>query len=241
MHSPYLFELVRMVIYDENRYYCWQDIEDRRYAMLHAPKRVEVTDYGTGQGGEQLVCDIAKRCLCARKEGETLFRLANFLREKSGESIEIVELGTSLGIGTAYLAMADSRNHVTTFEGSEALLEIARRNWKKLAIDNVNAVLGNIDDTLPSYVHNAHACAYLIYIDANHTCEATLRYVNQLLPLMNEQSILVLDDIHLDESMELAWNAVKEMPEVTSTIDFYRFGLVFTNPNFLRRNYRMRL
>ena len=51
VHSPYLFELVRMVIYDENRYYSWQDIENRRYAMLHAPKMLHVTDYGTGQSG----------------------------------------------------------------------------------------------------------------------------------------------------------------------------------------------
>lgn len=238
VHSPYLFELVRMVIYDENRYYCWQDIENRRYAMLHAPKLIQVTDYGTGQSGERLVKDIAKRCLCSRKEGEILFRLANFLREKAEGPITIVELGTSLGISTAYLAMADSRSKVVTFEGSEAIAEMARTNWKKLGIENVACVVGNIDETLGAH---APTHANLIYIDANHTCEATLRYVRQLMPAMGQQSIMVLDDIHLNEDMEQAWEEVKQMKEVTSTFDFYRFGLVFVDPHYLVKHYRMRL
>lgn len=238
VHSPYLFELVRMVIYDENRYYSWQDIENRRYAMLHAPKMLHVTDYGTGQSGDRLVKDIAKKCLCSRKEGELLFRLATFLREKAEEPITIVELGTSLGISTAYLAMADSRSRVVTFEGSEEIAEVARTNWKKLGIENVACVVGNIDETLRTHTPTH---ANLLYIDANHTCEATLRYVRQLLPSIGQQSIMVLDDIHWNEDMEKAWEKVKQMPEVTSTIDFYRFGLVFFDPHYLRKHYKMRI
>lgn len=238
VHSPYLFELVRMVIYDENRYYSWQDIENRRYAMLHAPKMLHVTDYGTGQSGDRQVKDIAKKCLCSRKEGELLFRLATFLREKAEEPITIVELGTSLGISTAYLAMADSRSRVVTFEGSEEIAEVARTNWKKLGIENVACVVGNIDETLRTH---APTPANLLYIDANHTCEATLRYVRQLLPSIGQQSIMVLDDIHWNEDMEKAWEKVKQMPEVTSTIDFYRFGLVFFDSHYLRKHYKMRI
>ena len=63
IHSPYLFHLVRHIISDDNRYYVWSAIEERRQAMLHAPKMVEVTDYGTGESGQRLVCDIAKRSL----------------------------------------------------------------------------------------------------------------------------------------------------------------------------------
>ena len=34
IHSPYLFELVRFVLRDENAYYCFADIERRRELLL---------------------------------------------------------------------------------------------------------------------------------------------------------------------------------------------------------------
>lgn len=238
VHSPYLFELVHMIIYDENHYYCWHDIEEIRHTMERTTTMLQVIDHGTGQSGPRKVSDIARRCLCSRKEGEILFRLANFLRQQSEGSIEILELGTSLGISTAYLAMADSGSRVTTFEGSAEIAAVAEQNWRKLGLDNIHCVVGNIDDTLAAHVPSR---VNLLYMDANHTREATLRYLHLLLPAMESHSILVMDDIHLNEEMEQAWEEVKQLGVVTSTIDFYRFGLVFVNPNYLRKHYRMRL
>lgn len=241
-----------MIIGDDNRYYCWDDIEERREAMLHAPKLVNVKDYGSrGQGREEerLVCDIARTSLQSAKNAQVLFRIVNWLGQEKGEPLQIVELGTSLGITTAYLAMADSRNQVETYEGSPALIEMAERNWKKLGIENIRAVAGNIDDTL--YIYNNRKTAALKeqrkktvdfgYIDANHTYEATLRYFEALAERANEKTIIVLDDIHYSEDMERAWNEIGNRPDVTSTMDFYDFGLVFFDTHYLKRHYKLRI
>ena len=49
IHSPYLFELVRMVLHDENVYYAWEEIEKVRARMLADEREVEFVDYGSGK------------------------------------------------------------------------------------------------------------------------------------------------------------------------------------------------
>ena len=85
------------------------------------------------------------------------------------------------------------------------------------------------------------ACVDLAYIDANHTYEATWSYFDVLADKTHEKSVIVLDDIHHSEEMELAWKKICADERVTSTIDLYQMGLVFFDKRYWRRNYRMRL
>lgn len=240
IHSPKLFYIVRMLLYDTNGYYAWDKIEERREAMLRAPKMIRVTDYGTGESGERLVLDIAKTSLCSQKEGRMYYRLVEYLGREKGE-LNILELGTSLGIATAYLASSNKKNHVTTLEGSHELAELARGNWRKLGIDNVECVEGNIDETLAvTLCNNAHACVDLALLDANHTKDATLRYFDQIAQKVCEGTVVIVDDIHYTCEMNEAWNAIKRREDVTTTMDLYECGLVFFDKHYLKKHYKLR-
>ncbi len=243
IHSPYLFELVRFVLRDENAYYCFADIERRRELLLACQEVLDVTDFGSagspeGKLVQRRVCDIAKTHLERPKIGQLLFRLVNFIAQHEKRPLEIIELGTSLGVTTAYLASADSRHRVLTLEGSEAVLRVAQGVWRALRLENIEWQQGNIDDTL-------YKCARekldLAYVDANHTFEATMRYVRFLLPRMNEKGVIVVDDIHHSEQMEQAWAALKDDARVTTSMDLYHVGLLFVDPHYLKRHYRIRV
>lgn len=246
IHSPYLFELVRMVLYDTHPYYFFAPVEQRRYAMLHASKRVDCTDYGTGgkhgMRRQRLVSDIARTSLEPPMWGQTLFRLTNWLghqaRGQGREGLHIVELGTSLGITTAYLAGVDSHDRITTFEGCPDIAALAQRNWDKLGLHNIRCVVGNIDDTLAAHLSGPVDLAFL---DANHTCEATLRYYDILAPHFLPKSVAVIDDIHYSPSMARAWRTLCRRPEVTTAMDFGRAGMLFFDPRYLHRLYKLRL
>ena len=241
IHSPYLFHLVRMIISDDNRYYCWDAIEERRQAMLHAPKRIDVTDYGSkGQGATYacLVSDVAKNSLETARNAQIFFRIVNWLSHEAGKPLEIIELGTNLGITTAYLASAASVNHVTTFEGSAALLELAELNWKKLGLNNIDVVRGNIDDALSKSAPKTFDVAY---VDANHRYEPTCRYVGFLASRAQEKSMVIIDDIHYSEEMERAWKTIQCRKDVSTTMDFFDFGIVFFDSHYLKKHYRLRI
>ena len=244
IHSPYLFYLVRFLFYDDNTYYIYKDIEYRRTCMLRAPKRLKIEDYGTGHHTERSVMEIAKTSLESPEIGQLLFRLVNYLSEEADRPLQIVELGTSLGITTAYLAAPSKRNHVTTFEGAKEIAEMAKLNWEKLGLTNIDLVVGLLDSSLRvrfGYDEHRQQLVDLVYIDANHTYEATMRYVKHFLPFVHEKSIIVLDDIHYSREMERAWQEIKTLPEVTTTMDLYHIGLLFFDPHYIHKHYKIRL
>ncbi len=243
IHSPYLFRLVCFVLRDKNAYYCFGDIERRREYLLACPDELDVVDYGSrgskeGKRVRRKINEIAAGHLESAEMGQLLFRLVNFMGQEEKRPLEILELGTSLGITTAYLSSADSHNHVVTLEGSEAVLQVARGVWQALRLKNIESKVGNIDDTLYLY---AREKLDLAYVDANHTYEATMRYADYLLPRMHEKGVLVIDDIHYSEEMERAWTALKNDSRVTTSMDLYHMGLLFVDTHYLKRHYRIRV
>ena len=263
VHSPYLFEWVRMVMMDKNAYYIWGEIERCREKMLRDERELEFVDYGSGKlkgengklkgenGERRRVCDIARRSLAKRKYAQMLSRLVNWLGashslENGSETayslefrgLTIVELGTSLGVTTAYMAAMDSRNRVVTFEGCEAVANMAREKWKALNINNIECRVGKIDaEQLTRDIEHLDVA----FIDANHTYVSTCEYFDVLAGKVHEKSVIVVDDIHYSEEMEKAWKAICADERVTSTIDLYQMGLVFFDKHYWKRHYTMRL
>ena len=268
VHSPYLFEWVRMVMSDKNTYYVWDEIEEIRQEMLKDTRELEFVDYGSGgplptspskgrSANMRRVCDIAMGSLARRKEAQLLARLVGWLgrplltspsrggigdeASEDRKGLTIVELGTSLGVTTAYLAAMDSRNKVVTYEGCPAVAEVARANWEKLGLSNIACVVGEITvDSLQLAVDRLSGID-VAFIDANHTCEATLTYFNALASRVHEKSVVVVDDIHYNEDMEKAWKAICADERVTTTMDLYRMGLVFFDKHYWRKHYKMRI
>ena len=275
VHSPYLFEWVRMVMSDKNTYYVWDEIEEIRQEMLKDTRELEFVDYGSGgplstspskgrSANMRRVCDIAKGSLARRKEAQLLARLVGWLgrpllsspsrggigdeASEDRKGLTIVELGTSLGVTTAYLAAMDSRNKVVTYEGCPAVAEVARANWEKLGLSNIACVVGEITvDSLQLTVDSLQLAVDSLsgidvaFVDANHTCEATLTYFNALASRVHEKSVVVVDDIHYNEDMEKAWKAICADERVTTTMDLYRMGLVFFDKHYWRKHYKMRI
>lgn len=235
VHSPYLYDFTRNVIYEENPYYCYSTIEQIRHRLLKNNDTVFVQDFGTGQSQLRIISHIAKTSLAAPKEAQLLFRIANYIKARN-----ILELGTSLGITTAYLTAHSSDCRTTTLEGSENITKIARQNWKKLNLQSqIKPVVGNINETLPLLLKD-EGNFDIIYFDANHTCEATLEYFRACLPHKHENSIFIFDDIYYSADMKKAWEQIRQNSEITATIDLYSLGIVFFNKHFIKKNYKMR-
>ena len=238
-------------MYDDNTYYAFEPIEQQRQRLLHCDDTIKQTDFGTGAAGlngtneshdkaiiPRRVSDIARTHLEKPAIAQLLFRTVNYLSEEQRAPLTIVELGTSLGITTAYLASPAERNKVLTFEGAPEVARLAAGVWKNLVLTNIQSVLGNIDETLPQYCPDR---VDLAFIDANHTREATLRYFKQLLPAAQPHSMFVIDDIYHSPDMQQAWREIQQMREVTSTLDLYHIGIVLFNPHLMKKHYRLKL
>jgi predicted O-methyltransferase YrrM len=142
----------------------------------------------------------------------------------------ILELGTSLGLSTAYLAAAAPAAKLYTIEGSPAIAKKAKANLDDLHLD-VHLLSGNFDTVLPLLLADIPPPG-LVFIDGNHRLEPTLRYFHLLMQYASRPAILIFDDIHWSAEMEQAWAEIKADPRVGVTIDLFFLGFVFLREEF---------
>lgn len=233
VHSPFVFHFTNFVLNNKELYYIFPRIEAVRLNLLRDKRIINIQDFGTGNDRYTSVYNIARRSLKSEKYGQLLFRVANYLK-----AYNVLELGTSLGVTTAYLASSSSSIHCTSLEGCPQIAEIARDNFKVLGLKSVEVVVGNIDDTLADVLDKV-ADLDLIFLDANHRSESVLQYFNQCLSKVKNNAVMVIDDIYWSADMESAWKIIKESPEVTSTIDLFQIGIVFFNKDLHKTHYKM--
>jgi len=239
LHSPFVFALYNDIIQQDGFYSPFARIEAERKALLHRTDSITVCDFGagshTGAGTQRRVRDIAHTAAKPRKFGQLLFRLVNHFQPRT-----VLELGTSLGLTTAYLAAANSRTRVITFECCPQTATVARETFQSLGLTNVTLVEGNLDSTLALSAKNLGSPIDFVFFDGNHRYEPTVRYFEQLLPYRTEQSLYVFDDIHWSAEMTRAWETIKAHPEVLLTIDLFFVGLVFFRKNQPKQHFRLR-
>jgi predicted O-methyltransferase YrrM len=229
IHSPFVFDFIKNVLNDKTVYPTFQPIEQKRKALLKDSTVIEVEDFGAGSSviktKKRVVSAIAASSLKPKKYAQLLFRMVQYYKPET-----IVELGTSFGITTAYLASANATSKVFTCEGSGAIASIAKQNFAALLLKNVQLTEGDFTETLSPLLSKLSKTDF-VFIDGNHRKEPTLLYFNQLLKFATPKTILVFDDIHWSAEMEEAWSLIKAHPAVTLTIDLFFISIVFLNPD----------
>nr|AIA12225.1 Methyltransferase domain protein [uncultured bacterium] len=238
IHSPFVFDFVQNVLNDKTDYPEYHDVEKLREKLLADNSPVPIEDYGAGSRsgpGSKSVAQIARFASKTPKYGKLLFRIARYYKPHY-----IIELGTSLGVSSAYLAFADKSSVIVTGEGNYAVASLARNNFESLGLTNVRIITGNFDNTLPEMV-SAIPHIDLAFIDANHRERPTLTYFNELLKKITDSSVIIFDDIHWSAGMETAWNEIKQHPSVMLTVDLFFFGIIFFRPEFkVKQHFRIR-
>ena len=230
IHSPFVFGFIQHVLNDKKDYPCYSTVEQKRKDLLNNETLIEVEDFGAGstviKSHKRVVKDIAASSLKTKKYAQLLFRIANYYKPK-----KILELGTSFGISSAYLASADNIPEVHTCEGASPIACVANRNFKELGLRNIHLTEGDFTETLPSLLTKLDKID-LAFVDGNHRKEPTLNYFHQLLNHSTGSTILIFDDIHWSAGMEEAWAMIKKHSSVTVTIDLFFIGIVILSTDF---------
>lgn len=224
-HSPFVFDLLKKVIYNPHSFYAYNDIEACREQLLQSKEYITCHDLGAGGQREifqtKAVKKITKTAVKPPKYGQLLFRLVNYFQVKTA-----LELGTSLGITTSYLCAAHTDCQVTTIEGCAEAAIVAQQNWKRLGYKNATQYIGNFDDELPNVLKEIQRLDF-VFFDGNHRKEPTLNYFNQCMEKSHERSVFVFDDIYWSPEMKEAWKIIKADERVTVTVDLFYVGIVF--------------
>lgn len=230
MHSPFIFDFILHVLNSNKAYAASPETEALRKELKNNHTLLQIEDLGAGSrmhnAKQKAVSHLVKTAVKPKKYGQLLYRLAKHYKPET-----VVELGTSLGLTTAYLAKAVPSANVITIEGSAAIHQLAEQHFTRLGLGNIQAFRGNFDDLLPGILPSLNKVD-LAYIDGNHRREPALRYFEQLLSKAHNETILVFDDIHWSREMEEAWQIIKTHSAVRCTVDVFFLGFVFFRREF---------
>lgn len=219
-HSPFIFSLFNEVLNRNKHFYVFDHIEAQRRLLSKDHGLISVEDHGAGsnrlKGNVRRISSIANSSLKRPKYAQCLFRLCDHLHAK-----QVLELGTSLGLTTAYLAAATEE--VTSVEGAPEIAHIARNQLKQLDLHAtvVNAVFAEVLPELQTKEYD------VIFIDGHHKGEALLSYAEALIPTLTENGVLVVDDINWSSDMQTAWQQLAQRQEFELAVDLFEMGILF--------------
>jgi len=227
VHSPFVYQFFTEVVRDNSRYDDYMDIEGLVNGMRSEKQLIETTDFGASSKGQayrtnyERVGKIVKASSVQRRTGRLLYRIA-----RNSQAKNIVELGTSLGISTMYLAKGAPQAEIHSLEGCAAKTTKAERNFNKLGITNVINHIGHFDVLLDKVIDELHSID-ILFLDGNHRKEPTIKYFEKCLEKAGNESVFIFDDIRWSQGMKEAWETIKANPRVTVSIDLFYLGMVF--------------
>jgi len=225
IHSPFLFDIISRIFQNKIDPEIVFRIEAIRKKLEKDTRLINFYDYGSGskkmKSDIRKVSDIVKNSSLPKKYCFLLSRLSSVF----GKPV-IIELGTSLGISTMYLALSCPEIPVYTIEGCQAASEIACNNFHDAAISNIKQMNGHFDDLLPEII-GMGICPGLVFIDGNHMKTPTVSYFDQIAGIAGNDTVIILDDINYSREMADAWEIIKNDRRVTASIDIFRMGILF--------------
>lgn len=192
-------------------------IEARRARWIRDQRLLnEIADGDNNNQSIKRACKASKpRTWC-----ELLAEIARLQRTETA-----LELGTNLGISSAYLASAvqESGGTVTTMEGSESRLTLAREFHQSLGLNNIRYVKGRFQTTLPDTLKTLPPID-LVFIDGHHQHRPTVNYFNQISPYLSTSALVIFDDVRWSKGMASAWRELQADPRFAFTIQIGGIG-----------------
>jgi predicted O-methyltransferase YrrM len=236
IHSPYIYEFSDACLTLELPKEIIQQRNNLMNKIRRSSKVIHVTDLGAGSIKMDKIRSVKKilRYSSSKgKWGELLFKISAYYQPK-----QILEMGTSLGIGTLHLHKGATSAQLTTIEGCPETSSAMRYFTGHYLSEHVELIQSSFD----TYIENLTNQTFdLIFIDGHHDGDALQRYIEQLLPFSHDNTFFLLDDIRWSDSMLNAWNRLKEDPNFHVTIDLFRMGIIVKRSSQEKEHFILKL
>ena len=233
VHSPFVYDFMKNAMGINIKEQHQKEILQCISNVNSNKKEIIVQDYGAKSKklkGKRSVKEIFKTSSSYGKSALLLYRISNYFKPK-----RILELGTSIGIGSLHLHLGYPSAHITSVEGCQETFNLAKQNLESTNIELMNS-------TFYDYIKSLNEESFdLIFIDGHHDGEALKYYLKLLSNYIHNDTIIVLDDIRWSKSMFNAWNKIKLEKKYHLSMDFFRMGVLMKRPQQEKENFILKL
>ena len=237
IHSPFVYDLITKCFYDKTSFSAYHNLKVLRNELIHNQDLVKIKHYSEAskvfQTNHQKISTIVKCEGSSYKKQKQLYRITNYFKPKN-----VLELGTSIGLGSTAMAFASNKSIITTVEVNENLSDIAKKVFKSYQLKNIQIDTSSFKDF---FKKSNYENLDLVYLDGTCDKESTIENFNSLLKHSHNESVFIFNNIYWNKEMTEAWNIIKKQKEITVSIDTFYWGFLFFRKEQPKQHFTIRL
>ena len=234
IHSPFVYDLVDKVFKISFSSANLKILKQTFKSLEKNKKTITIKDFGAGShklGNKRSIQEIFRVSSSKGHYGKILFQLSNYFQPK-----QILEFGTSLGIGTLHFHLGNPDSLITTIEACPETLNFTK-DFLQDKVSNVNFIESTFSDFLNQ---NSTEKYDLIFVDGHHDGKATIDYMQKLEKYSHNDTIFILDDIRWSDDMFEAWNILRNSEKYNVSIDLFRMGILIPRKQQVKEHFVLR-
>ncbi len=217
-HSPLVYHFITEILNDTRNFYAYQDIDIVKKQLLSDNRKLNFL------GKETSVASFMKEAI-PTKYNKLLFRMVAYYKPNY-----IIEVGSSLGITTAYLASPEKRNLVQTIETNLELGVIASETLSSLALPNTTQSKGSLKEVVSKLSERTFG-----FILINHANWESEELAQHLLDFVEEDAIVIFVEINKNLQTKLFWDNLIYQQNKTISVTLFYFGIIFLKKEVLKK------
>ena len=237
IHSPFVYDLITKCFYDKTSFSAYHNLKVLRNELTHNQDLVKIKHYSEAskvfQSNHQKISTIVKCEGSSYKKQKQLYRITNYFKPKN-----VLELGTSVGLGSAAMAIASNNSIIKTVEVNKNISDIAKKVFKSYQLKNIQIDTSSFKDF---FKKSNYENLDLVYLDGTCDKESTIENFNSLLKHSHNESVFIINNIYWSKEMTEAWNIIKKQKEITVSIDTFYWGFLFFRKEQPKQHFTIRL
>jgi predicted O-methyltransferase YrrM len=237
IHSPFVYDLITKCFYDKTPFSAYHNLKALRNKLIYNQDLVKIKHYSEAskvfQSNHQKISTIVKCEGSSYKKQKQLYRITNYFKPKN-----VLELGTSVGLGSAAMAIASNNSIIKTVEVNKNISDIAKKVFKSYQLKNIQIDTSSFKDF---FKKSNYENLDLVYLDGTCDKESTIENFNSLLKHSHNESVFIINNIYWSKEMTEAWNIIKKQKEITVSIDTFYWGFLFFRKEQPKQHFTIRL
>jgi len=237
IHSPFVYDLITKCFYDKTPFSAYHNLKALRNKLIYNQDLVKIKHYSETskvfQSNHQKISTIVKGEGSSYKKQKQLYRITNYFKPKN-----VLELGTSVGLGSAAMAIASNNSIIKTVEVNKNISDIAKKVFKSYQLKNIQIDTSSFKDF---FKKSNYENLDLVYLDGTCDKESTIENFNSLLKHSHNESVFIINNIYWSKEMTEAWNIIKKQKEITVSIDTFYWGFLFFRKEQPKQHFTIRL
>jgi predicted O-methyltransferase YrrM len=228
IHSPFIYEWMKHLMVFRAK--SFSNINRYRASLDKNTNSIAFNNQG-----EEKITTVRDRYMntsISDDYGKILQATASYIKASN-----FLELGTSLGVSTAYIHATNSHIEGITIDANSQTSTLASFLFDSLLSPHkVTFEIGFFKDVIHEILNKTKPIDF-VFIDGDHKLESTLHYLEMLMPNLAENAVVVLDDIRWSPDMYKAWLRACLYTDFNYAIDFGRMGILFKVNNHSPKQY----